>query len=57
MSIITGFLLIQYFSGNEGCRPRGGIVMNFVCAALGADPEADEGMFVVYYPLAKWGDH
>lgn len=31
--------------------------MNFVPAALGADPEADEGMLAVYYPLSKWGDH
>ena len=31
--------------------------MNFLCAALGADPETDEGMCVAYYPLSKWGDH
>ena len=31
--------------------------MNFLCAALGADPETDEGMYVAYYPLSKWGDH
>lgn len=57
MSIITEFLLIQYFCSSEAAHPKAASLWSFLCAALGADPETDEGMFVAYYPLSKWGDH
>lgn len=56
MSIITEFLLIQDFCGNEAAGPEGTSLWALYMLLLGACREAKEDTFVVYYSLSKWGD-
>lgn len=50
------FLLIQYFCGNEAAGPKATSLWTLYMLLLGTDLEANEDMFVVYYPLSKQGD-
>ena len=56
MSIITEFLLVQYFCVNEAAGTEETSLSTPYVPLLDAYLQADEDVFVVYYPLSRWGD-